>query len=258
MNLNLEVGNIVQNKLFLGYLMTAYDDTISSVETIYEKLKGITDKNRIYAFIDKCVEFKYLFLDFKEGMAKEVNTLYTLPLNAPVVADDNFGKEKTINLINDVLMNKECRWKNGLTMNLGTAKLYTRESVLLMYDNIYNLYLRYVPLVNDMQNGKDPFDRLFAIEKESIFNSIKENGYYRLGDKAFLIQNKRKYQFVYFVQEIQEQELIAYFTARKEKKRVKKPKELVLTNITCYTNVNEEVFKEFFRNCALLTAELDG
>lgn len=251
----LEIGKIVNNKLFLGYLLTAMEEEKLDAYVMYETLHGIKDKNKVLEYVKQYISFKYLFLDFKDKEVKEINVLYTAPIDTKLTADNDLGMEATIGLLHE-LAEKQCVWKNGLNADLKAFKIYTRENLKKYFDRIYLTYIECLQAMTRLGRGENPQDVIYDMAKDRLHKEIEECGYFRVGTTGFIVKQKRKYHFLIIVKPIREEKLFTYLEDI-QKKRVKKPSEIYVSQYSCGVNASEETFKKFYVDCSVLMGKVE-
>lgn len=248
----LNIGDIVEDKLFIGYLMEACDDKALQIDVMLETLKPTNDRKKLLSYVSSKIKFRYLFVDFRDRKIKETNILSTLPVGSEVTITDNICEEKAVEIANK-LARTNCVWRNGLNVNLLTVKLYRKQDIDKYFNQMIDTYLRCFSVQEQIKNGVNPADAMFSIEKDKIYNDIKNLGYYRIGYTGFIVRTSKKYMLLIMQDRSQEDKVLSYL---KEKKG-RHPKGLIPTKLVCSLKESDEKLRDFYMACGLLMTEIE-
>lgn len=229
----LQIGSIVGNGIFIGYLMTECSDVVRDFNLLHDKLKDTKDRGKILDVLKKNITFRYLFLI-------EPDIIYTLPLTEQI-------QPTGIGQVNLTKLNAtQLHWKNGLPVDLSKAQIY--ESVDKYLDTIVDSYIYCSQASDKIQKSDDMVAEMYEVFKEDIIKSLNEKGWYKLGSMGFMVRKKKNFVLMMILQGYpKEGELEEYFYALHMGKRVKRPKcmkEIPLYK--CSIRADEKDFKKFF------------
>ena len=248
----LNIGDIVDGKLFIGYLMVACDSNATKIETMFENLGFTKDREKLMSYVRSKVKFRYLFADFKDRQIKETNVFSTLPLEEEIKVEDSIGEEQGVEIANQ-LAQTNCVWKNGLRLDLFKVQLYRQRDIEKYFNQQIDTYLRYCSVQEQIEKGVNPADALFSTEKDKIYNDIMNLGYYRVGYTGFIVRTSKKYMLMIMRDNSQEKKVLSYL---KEKKG-RRPKGLMPTKLVCSLKESDEKLKNFYFACNMLISELE-